>query len=304
LSTVYVVGSLNMDQRIQVPALPRAGETVTGQDAVFNPGGKGGNQAVAAARAGAAVSFVGAVGSDDHGLALLAALATDGIDCRNVRTEPGKPTGTAIIPVDPHGQNSILVCPGANSALTREDVSAGLVGVGPGDVVVLQLEVNPAVVRHAAAVGRERDAIVILNAAPAPASTDRLFDNVDVLLVNDHELEAVGDLMGVPPGGNPARTRDLSAKLGITVICTVGPDGAYAAAGGKLLHQPARKVDAVDTTGAGDTFVGYLAACLARNPAELAAALAQAASAAACAVTRPGAMESIPRLTELFVCSR
>lgn len=300
MSTVYVVGSLNMDQRIQVPVLPRAGETVLGLDAVFTPGGKGGNQAVAAARAGADVSFVGAVGPDGHGETLKAALLADGIDCRNVRTAPGKPTGTAIIPVDPRGENSIIVCPGANAALSVADVGTGLAAVGAGDIVALQLEVDPAVVRRAAKVGRERGATVILNAAPAPASVDSLFDDVDVLVLNEHELETVAGLLGLPGDDHPARTLALAGRLGITVICTVGPEGAYAAAGGELLHQPAPKVDAVDTTGAGDTFVGFLASSLARTPGDLASALAVATAASALAVTRPGAMESIPRHIDLL----
>lgn len=300
MSTVYVVGSLNMDQRIQVPALPGGGETVLGQDAVFSPGGKGGNQAVAAARAGANVSFIGAVGSDEHGAALLAALAADGVECGNVKCVPGKPTGTAIIPVDPQGENSILVCPGANAALTAADVSAGLSGVGPADVVALQLEVDVAVVRQAAKLGRQRGATVILNAAPAPVSTQDLFNDVDYLVVNEHELETVCDLVGIAPGNHAARTLALSSHLAVTVVCTVGPEGAYAAAAGQVHHQPAHPVDARDTTGAGDTFVGYLASSLAHESPDLASSLATAVAASAVAVTRRGAMESIPRAADLL----
>jgi ribokinase len=217
-----------------------------------------------------------------------------------LRTAPGKPTGTAIIPVDPQGENSIIVCPGANSALSLEDVGTGLAAVGAGDIISLQLEVDPAVVRHAAKVGRQRGATVILNAAPAPSSVDSLFDDVDVLVLNEHELETVAGLMGLPGDDHPTCTLALAGQLGITVICTAGPQGAFAAAGDELLHQPGRKVNAVDTTGAGDTFVGYLASSLARKPGDLTSALADATAASALAVTRPGTMESIPWHTDVM----
>ncbi|MDQ1594832.1 MAG: ribokinase, partial [Arthrobacter pascens] len=202
--------------------------------------------------------------------------------------------------VDPQGGNAILVCPGSNAALSAADVSAGLEAVGPGDIVALQLEVEMDVVRHAAAIARQRGATVVLNAAPAPPSAHLLFENVDVLVVNEHELDAVCSLTGLKPGAHAELTRALSSALGITVICTAGPDGAYAGSHGKLFHHPARRVNAVDTTGAGDTFVGYLAASLAQKGDDLAGALASAVSASASAVTRPGAMESIPRAAELL----
>lgn len=299
MRTVYVAGSLNLDQRIQVQSLPRAGETVIGDSLVLAPGGKGGNQAVAAARSGAQVTFVGAVGDDEHGRLILQALAEAEIDCAAVLVDPGTPTGTAVIPVDEHGENAIIVCPGANQSLTAAHVEESLGAVRPGDVLVLQLEVPVATVRRAARTARAKGAFVILNAAPAPTSVERLFDDVDLLVVNEHELAVVGRLSGATAEELADRTLELAGATGTAVICTAGAGGAFAAAHGTVQHVPAPSVAAVDTTGAGDTFVGYLAAALLAAPSDLAGALAAATAAAARAVTRPGAMESIPFARDL-----
>ena len=166
MSTVFVVGSLNIDQNIRVRSLPRAGETVRGSDATYSPGGKGGNQAVAAARAGAAVTFTGAVGDDAHGRRILEVLAEAGIDAGHVRVSGTAATGTAVIAVDDQGENQIIVSPGANAGLTAADVEAGLAAVQAGDVLVLQLEIPTALVRQAARTAKNRGAFVILNAGP------------------------------------------------------------------------------------------------------------------------------------------
>jgi ribokinase len=293
MSTVFVVGSLNIDQNIRVHSLPRAGETVPGSDATFSPGGKGGNQAVAAARAGASVNFTGAVGDDVHGRRILEVLSEAGIDAGHVRVISTAATGTAIIAVDDRGENQIIVSPGANSGLTDADVEAGLATMQAGDVLVLQLEIPTALVRQAAAIARSRGAFVILNAAPAPRQMDGLLDDVDLLVVNEQEIQALAGLAGIP-GSHRDLVQTLPPALGPAIVCTAGAEGSFTVLDGALVRVPATPVDTKDTTGAGDTFVGYLAASLAGRPLELHAAMIHASHASALAVTRTGAMESIP----------
>lgn len=299
MSTVFVVGSLNIDQNVRVSSLPRAGETVRGTDATFSPGGKGGNQAVAAARAGAPVKFTGAVGDDSHGRRILDVLSDARIDHARLRIVSDAPTGTAIIAVDDRGENQIIVSPGANSSLTAADVEAGLDDMQAGDILVLQLEIASALVRQAAAIARSRGALVILNAAPAPGRIDDLLDDVDLLVVNEQEIRAVAEISGMPPGNHLELVQSLPPVLGAAIVCTAGAEGSFTVVDGDLVHVPASAAATVDTTGAGDTFVGYLAASLLATPGDLAGAMRRASSAAALAVTRIGAMESIPWHGEL-----
>jgi ribokinase len=299
MNTVFVVGSLNIDQNVRVRSLPRSGETVSGTDATFSPGGKGANQAVAAARAGAAVEFMGAVGDDAHGRRILEVLTQAGVDCSHVPVIEAVPTGTAIIAVDDAGENLIIVSPGANAKLTKQDIDTFLSSVRRGDVLALQLEIPAELVRHAARQAKMRGALVVLNAAPAPAAIDGLFEDVDLLVVNEYEIRVLAELTGVPPADHRELVRTLPALLGPRIVCTAGDEGAYTLLDNTLLHVPAPAVDATDTTGAGDTFIGYLAACLLDNPADLAGAMTLSSRASALAVTRTGAMESIPWLHEL-----
>lgn len=331
MSGVYVVGSINVDQRVRVRSHPRPGETVPGDGPTVGAGGKGANQAVAAARAGARVSFVGAVGDDAHGALARSALRAAGIADSAVRVVPRTPTGLAVVTVDEDGENSIVVCPGANAELGEGDIRAGLGAVTAGDVVVLQLEVPADAVRHAAAAGRKRGATVILNAAPVPDYSDSpdglgaLLDDVAMLIVNEHELCALSRQSGLSAlpashgeapashsGAPAARTAPvrptsaeaglamaLSRRWGLVVVCTVGPRGVIAADGDEVIQVGVARVDAVDTTGAGDTFTGYLAAAVARAPHDLTAALNGAVRAGAIAVTRVGAVDAIPHAQEV-----
>ena len=303
MNTVFVAGSLNIDQRIRVRSLPKAGETVIGGDAIFMPGGKGGNQVVAASRSGGTVRFIGAVGNDVHGGQIVQVLEGEGIDCSCVRVIEDMPTGVAIIPVDEAGENSIIVCPGANFELRGVDMMAGLASVTSGDVVVLQLEIPLEIVRQAARLARSKGALVMLNAAPAPASIDGLFDDVDILIVNEHEIQVIADLLDVGSATCPATVQILSAELQAEVVCTVGSGGSYAVIDGALVNVPAPTVEVVDTTGSGDTFIGYLATSLSRRPEDLLLAMEVATRAAAHAVTRRGAMESIPVMQEAWLSS-
>lgn len=298
MTAVYVVGSLNMDQTVRVSSLPRPGETVRGSDAIFSPGGKGGNQAIAAARAGAPVKFTGSVGDDEHGRQILGVLSGAHVDAGSVRLVHTAATGTAIIAVEDSGENQIIVSPGANAALTFNDVDAGLANVGAGDVLVLQLEIPTELVRHAARLGRKAGAFVILNAAPAPRQLGSLLQDVDLLVVNEQELRVLAELTGTA-GDVRELVMALPPVLGTAIVCTVGAEGSFAVVDGILVQVPAPKVSAKDTTGAGDTFVGYLAASLLTDPNDLPAAMILASRAAALAVTRSGAIESIPWRHEL-----
>ncbi|MDQ0848309.1 ribokinase [Arthrobacter sp. B3I9] len=298
MNTVFVVGSLNIDQTIRVRSLPRPGETVRGSDATFSPGGKGGNQGIAAARAGAPVKFTGALGDDAHGRQILETLSEAHIDVGHVRVLGTAATGTAVIAVDDSGENQIIVSPGANAGLTLDDVVTGLAALTAGDVLVLQLEIPAELVRQAARIAKQAGAFVILNAAPAPRHLDGLLENVDLLVVNEQEIRALSGLAGTD-GDHRELAATLPAVLGAAIVGTAGAEGSFTVLDGHLVHVPAVKVATADTTGAGDTFVGYLAASLVAAPGDLPAAMALASRASALAVTRSGAMESIPWAHEL-----
>lgn len=297
MNTVFVVGSLNIDQTIRVPSFPQAGETVQGSDVRLSPGGKGANQAVAASRAGANVRLVGRVGKDGHGTAIRQVLAESKIGCRHVMPTDSASTGTAVIAVDDLGENQIILSPGANAALTLADVDEGLAPLRANDVLVLQLEIPRDIVQHAARAAKRRGAFVILNAAPSPLEIGGLFDEIDLLIVNEQEIQDLARLAGT--AGNLADlTQTLTSVLGPAVLCTAGAHGALTFLNGRLVHIPTPEVSALDTTAAGDTFVGYLAASLAAD-CDLPSAMTIASCAASIAVTRAGAVESIPWRNEL-----
>ncbi|WP_088316708.1 ribokinase [Kineosporia sp. R_H_3] len=294
---VVVVGSANADLVIRVERRPGAGETVLGGDVATIPGGKGANQAVAAARvaegSGVAVRFVGRVGDDEHGAMLRASLASSGVDVALLGTAD-RATGAALILVDPDGDNSIVVSPGANAAVTADDARCD--AVAGATVVVLQREV-PAEVSLAAA--EHARGTVVLNLAPAGPVPDALLARTDVLVVNEHEAalligEPVGD-GGLAPADAARRLRALGP--GAAVI-TLGAQGAYAQddAGDAWARPPA--VEVVDTTGAGDAFVGALAASLARG-ASVTGSLEVAVVVGALAVTATGAQPSFPTAAQV-----
>jgi ribokinase len=297
---VAVVGSLNADHRVSVPHIPIAGETVLGSQVVVSAGGKGANQAVAAARAGASARIIGAIGDDRDGDVIRRALTQDNIDARHVHTIAGVQTGRAFITVDTSGENTIVVSPWANGLLTRDAVTTGLDGLGTGDLVLLQLETPESLVRHAARIAAAAGCTVVLNAAPAPASVDGLFDDVDVLVVNQHELTSIANLLSDKPRHRRDDMNLLADTAQSTVICTAGADGAFVAQWGRIEHIPAHPVQAVDATAAGDTFIGYLAAALTTDTDSIPEAVETAVRAAGIAVTRPGAIDAIPHRDEVL----
>ena len=295
---VLVVGSLNMDLRIRTPRLPAPGETLTGSGFDTDGGGKGANQAVVAARQGARVAMLGAVGQDAHGAALLAALQADGIDTHAVERIAGTPSGTAAILLMPDGENSIVVIPGANHALTPERVRAQAARLRQARVVVAQLECPLDAVTEALAIAREAGAVTVLNAAPVQPLGDALLGQLDWLVVNEIEAAA---LAGMPVPG-PAEARAVAEQLRRRgprqVLVTLGAEGLVLAGPEGTLALPAPRVQAIDTTGAGDTVVGALAAALAAGR-PLREALTRAQAAAALAVTRLGTQSAMPTAAEV-----
>jgi ribokinase len=260
---VVVVGSLNEDLIVQTPRRPEPGETVSGAELHFAPGGKGNNQAVAAARAQAKVAMVGCVGTDEAGQRLLARLAKEGVDTSSVKVTPDAVTGTAIVTVTPDGENSIIVAPGANRILSPEAVWRARAALGETRVTVAQLEIpEPAVVAAAHA----WEGLFILNASPVRSLSGELLGRTDILVVNRAEATA---LLGENPGVEESAIRMARELRGLgpqAVVITLGASGAVLADSHGVEHRPAPPVHPVDTTGAGDTFVGSLAARLARSP--------------------------------------
>ena len=274
-----------MDFAVHVKALPAPGETVTGSPYRVSPGGKGANQAVACARAGAAVKFVGCVGTDVHGDTLQQALQADGIDTAHLR-RVNAPTGAAFVTVAASGENAIVVSGGANHALDGSDLPE-LTGVTH---LILQLESPlPAVCAFAQA-AQDAGVHVTLNAAPAQALPDSLLHLVDLLVVNAGELAALGAAQtGLDLEG---QLEALAGRGPRAIVVTLGEDGAACWSDGRVQRTAAFGVQAVDTTGAGDTFVGVLVASLPLMP--LAAAVRRASAAAALSCTQPGAQLSMP----------
>ncbi|MHC8400247.1 ribokinase [Pseudomonas sp. MDT1-17] len=295
---VVVIGSLNMDLVTRAPRLPRGGETLIGESFATVSGGKGANQAVAAARLGAQVSMVGCVGSDAYGEELRGALLAEQIDCQAVSTVDDS-SGVALIVVDDNSQNAIVIVAGANGALTPAVIDRFDAVLQAANVIICQLEVPDATVGHALKRGRELGKTVILNPAPAsrPLPAD-WYASIDYLVPNESEASA---LSGLPvdslASAETAATR-LIAMGADKVIITLGAQGSLFANGKSFEHFPAPKVRAVDTTAAGDTFVGGFAAALAAGKSE-AEAIRFGQVAAALSVTRAGAQPSIPTLSDV-----
>jgi ribokinase len=317
---VTVLGSLNMDISVTVPRLPGPGATVLGSEARFTPGGKGANQAVAAARLGADVRMVGCVGDDDFGRRLLAALRTEGINADAVRIVPGVPTGLAMIAVDEAAENLIVVAPGANHHVGPPDVAAA---TSDRDILVISAEIPAQAITQALT----QAGPTILNLAPVPPQANALVaaggKALDWLVVNESEAAAV---LGRPVDGlagaalaaaelitrgprhavvtagahGAALASAASAASAASTARADGPDGADAPDGAEVID--GFRVPAVDTVGAGDTFVGALAVAIAAGVPPLEATRAAAAAGAA-AVTRPGAQTAMPRAADVLAAT-
>jgi ribokinase len=285
---VTVVGSINMDLVVSTERLPAPGETILGTDFQRFGGGKGANQALAAARMGASVTLIGKVGTDESGRALVHELAQAGVEVSRIGRAEG-PTGTAVITVDGHGTNTIVVVPAANAALTPDDVTAARAVIGAGDAVLMQLEVPIETVVAAAASARAAGVPVFLNPSPVQPLPDELFDGLAYLVVNETELAALTD-----GAGDPAR---LLARGVQRIVLTLGGRGARLIDAAGARDVAPFRVASVDTTAAGDAFLGALAATVAERGVD--AALETASAAGALATTRMGAQPSLPTLAEV-----
>ena len=285
---VVVLGSANLDIVVPVPHHPAIGETVLGGHHDRIPGGKGANQAVAAARLGARVAMVGRVGSDDAGGTLRAALQGAGVDCRHLAVDGQAASGLALIGVDRSGDNTIIVSPGANDRVGPDDVAAAAPLLASAAVTLVQLEVPAMAVEAAAAASGGK---VVLNPAPASLLSAALLERVDVLVPNRIEL---AQLAGSAEADGLTAVEEMARGLPVpTVVVTLGADGAILVSGGDALFLPAPPVEVVDTTGAGDAFCGAIAEALARGVA-IDEATARAVHAGSLATTRRGAQPSLP----------
>lgn len=291
MADIVVFGSLNMDLVVRVDRAPRAGETLRGQEFMTNPGGKGANQAVACARQGASVAMVGCVGEDGFGESLRSALAADGIDVSQVRTVPGS-TGVAVVMVDSDGENRITLIPGANDA-TKADAEALA-----GRFLLLQCEVPMDEVVRAARHMRAKGATVVMNPAPVCPLPDALWPLVDILVLNEIEATELAGMPVTDPATASAAATALRRRGPAVAIVTLGNQGVMLVDSDGARHFPATQAQVVDTTAAGDTFIGALCAARAAGRS-LDDAVRQGIRAATICVTRPGAQASIPYLREL-----
>jgi len=290
---IVVLGSVNMDLVVRCQRLPSPGETVRGSDLRRWPGGKGANQAVAAARMGAAVDFIGCVGDDELGREAMAVLRSEGVGLAHLQVMPGVSTGVAMIAVDEHGENTIVLSQGANGRVSAGHARAAAGLIQGAALLVCQLEVPLEAIEEAVGIARAAGVPVLLNPAPASALPARLLQAVDYLVPNETEAATLAP----STGGHEATVRALQ-KLGPRhVLMTLGADGVMLS-GDEIAVVLAPAVRAIDTTGAGDTFVGALAAGLVEG-ASLLQAVKTAVQAAAISVTREGAMSAMPRREEL-----
>ncbi|MER7806546.1 ribokinase [Streptomyces sp900116325] len=291
MTAIAVLGSTNMDLVAYVARAPERGETVTGREFRTIPGGKGANQAIAAARAGGEVLMIGAVGDDAYGTRLRAELEHAGVETDLLHTAEG-PSGTAHIVVDDTGANAIVVIPGANG--TVHTLGHGeMAAIAEADLLLLQLELPLPAVVEGARMAHAQGVRTILTPSPVQPLPDELFDNVDLLIPNEHEAAALSGKT------EPHAAAEILLRHVPEVVVTLGSKGClYAARDSETIHFPAPEVTAVDTTGAGDTFVGALAVALGEGRA-VPEALAWASIAAALCVQKPGASTSMPYRSEI-----
>lgn len=302
MARIVVVGSFNMDLVVRMPTIPRPGETLLGGVFATYPGGKGANQAVAAARLGGEVTMIARVGADAFGEQLLAMARSEGIDTRFVGVDAQAATGVALIQVDAQGQNSIAVASGANFTLAAADVAAAFAQLDRIDLLVMPLETPIDTIVTAADLAQKAGARVVLNPAPAQHLGTDLLRNVDVLIPNEHEAAFMAGV-GVHTLGDARQAALRLLQSGPhSVIVTMGREGALVAQRDgpdtTFAHAEAFSVQAVDTTAAGDAFVGALAVALGEGRSLVAAARI-ASAAAAISVTRCGAQPSLPSRAEV-----
>ena len=295
---IVVVGSCNTDMVINMERLPLPGETLLGGKFFMNAGGKGANQAVAAARLGGKVDFVAKVGNDPFGIRSIDQYKAEGIGTKYVVVDKEHPSGVALILVDAHGENSIAVASGANAHLLPEDIDRAKGAIEDCDILLMQLETPMATIEHAAQVARRAGCKVILNPAPAHSLPESLLANLYMLIANETEAEYISGTR-ITDMDSVARAADIICHRGVeNVVITLGSKGAFIKERDTYHQVPALKVKAVDATAAGDTFCGAVCVALAEGRS-ITEAVTFANRAAAVTVTRMGAQSSLPYRKEV-----
>jgi ribokinase len=297
--TILVVGSSNTDMVIKTNHFPIPGETILGGKFLMNAGGKGANQAVAAARLGGKVTFVGKTGNDIFGRQAIVQLANEGINVEYMVTDMENPSGVALITVDQKGENSIVVAPGSNGTLNEEDFDKALATLEDAEYVLMQLEIPIPTVEYIASLAIDKQKKVILNPAPAAKLSDELLSKLYIITPNETEAELLTGIK-VTDEQSAFNAATLLHEKGVEIIIiTMGSAGAFVLENGHSEIINTIKVDAIDTTAAGDTFNGALAVALSEGMA-IRDAIAFANKAAAISVTRIGAQASVPYRYEII----
>lgn len=296
---ILIIGSSNTDMVIKTHNFPAPGETILGGRFLMNAGGKGANQAVAAARLGGMVTFVGKIGDDIFGKQAVQQLEDEGINVDFVAVDPENPSGVALITVDKKGENSIVVAPGSNGTLSSADFDKAIAELDDSEFVLMQLEIPIPTVEHIARMAAQKQKKVILNPAPAAALTDELLQNLYIITPNETEAELLTGVK-VYDGHSALKAASALNEKGVeVVIITMGSAGAFLLSNGKSEIISAPDVEAVDTTAAGDTFNGALVVALSEGKT-IQESIAFANKAAAISVTRIGAQSSVPFRKEIL----
>lgn len=297
MKKICVIGSLNMDLVVKVETMPRAGQTLIGSDFKEVPGGKGANQAVAMARLGGSVSMIGKVGNDSFGKTLIEALKNDKVDTKYIHIEDG-PTGVAMITVDKNAENSIVVAPGANYKVKEIDIDNNIDAIKDSDIVVVQLETPVDTIKYALNKAKELNKYTILNPAPAVKLEEDIISNVDLLTPNETELEILSGVK-IENEEDILKAAKVMISKGVKeLIVTLGSKGSLYINKDKQIFKNAYKVDAVDTTAAGDSFTGALSVSFANNKG-IEEAMDFASKVGALSVMKEGAQSSLPTLEEV-----
>jgi len=298
MKRILVIGSSNTDMVIKTEKIPVPGETILGGKFLLNPGGKGANQAVAAARLGGKVTFVTKRGNDLFGNQAVGLFMREGIDTQYIVKDPELPSGVALITVDSKGENSIVVAPGSNGNLLQEDIPLKIFNSGKFGILLLQLEIPLKTVEYSARLASENNIKVILNPAPAQGLTDNLLKYIWLLIPNETETEILSGIKAHDNSSADEATTALQKKGVKNIIITMGEAGAYVKSENFTGMVPGIKVNAVDTTAAGDVFNGAIAVALSEGK-DLKEAVAFANKAASISVTRMGAQASAPYRNEV-----
>lgn len=297
MKNICIIGSLNMDLVVNVDTMPKPGQTIIGSNFKEVPGGKGANQAVAMARLNGNVSMIGKVGEDGFGQTLINSLKNDKVDTTYIRTSKGA-TGVALITVDKNAQNSIVVSPGANFEVKEDDIDNNIEAIKNSDIVVLQLETPLNTIKYALNKAKELNKYTILNPAPAVKLDDEIIKNVDLLTPNETELEIISGV-SIETEEDIQKAAQIMIEKGVKeLIVTLGSKGSLYINKEKSMFKKAYKVEAVDTTAAGDSYTGALAVALSQDK-NIEDAMDFASKVGALSVLKEGAQSSLPTLEDV-----